>query len=204
MNKADKYAPTIRLKNLRYKIKRKFKTHFHKLKTKDKIMSEMYNGYIKFNILMSIRTINGNDYKYPTSVTLKKNIVSLWLVMMEKIHCDHNKEIIDFIQNVCLKRWRGDTAKGLGDFVLKCMLHAIMEETDWENFKVVYKCLNGRVHNPKKIINTPHGQGCIKCEVPENPLVAPYKEKAYQKKSTNIPVPVTKKKIVFKKTKRTK
>lgn len=173
---------TIRLNDLKYRVRQKLKTHFHKMNTKDKIMSEMYNGWIKFNILMEIKTPSGNMYRYPTSVTLKKNIVSLWLVMMEKIHCDHNREIIDFIQNVCMERWRGDTAKGLGDFILKCMLHSILEKNDWENFKLVYKSLNGRIKNPKKIVNTPHGQGCVKCTI--------------QKTSESIGTP--KKKIVLK------
>ena len=156
---------TIRLNKLHYRIRKKLKTHFIRLKSKDKIMSEMYNGWIKFNILMDVITPSGNRYRYPTSVTLKKNIVSLWLVMMEKVHCDHNREIIDFIQNVCLKRWKGDTAKGLGDFVLKCMLYSIMEHDDWINFKEVYKSLNGRVKNHQKIVNTKHGKGCIKAEI---------------------------------------
>jgi hypothetical protein len=176
----DTPIKTIKLKQLKYSVKKKLRTHFHKMNSKDAIVREMYNGWIKFNILMELRTKSGNLYKYPTSVTLKKNIVALWLVMMEKIHTDHNREIIDFIQNVCLKRWKGDTAKGLGDFVLKCMLHAIMEDDDWINFKEVYKSLNGRVHNPKKIINTPHGEGCIKGVINSN-------------------IPVLKKKIILKK-----
>ena len=54
MNKTDKYAPTIRLKNLRYKVKRKFKTHFHKLKTKDKIMSERKLFVLDTNVIRSL------------------------------------------------------------------------------------------------------------------------------------------------------
>ena len=154
----------IKLKQLSagYK-KNNIRTHFHKFNSPDKIVREMYNGWIKFNIIMDIE-----DHHYATSITLKKNIVSLWLVMMDKIHCDHNRVIIDFIQKVCLPRWRGDTAKGLGDFVLKCMLHSILDKDDWLNFKTVYMSLNGRVKNPNKLINTKHGEGCIKCRRKRN------------------------------------
>lgn len=126
----------------------KLKKHYMPRKYKDPIMKEIYNGYIKFNIIMNIY-----GCKYSTSITLKKNIVALWIVMMDKVHTDHNRVIIEFIENVCLKRWKGDTAKGLGDFVLKCMIHSFLERKDYEDFKNVYMSLNGRAHNPKKAIS---------------------------------------------------
>lgn len=154
-----------RLRAMGYKVRAKIKHHYKRVRfkeksTKDKVMNEIYNGFIKFNLLMDI-----DGHKYPTSITLKKNVVTLWLVMMEKIHCDHNREIIDFIEKVCMKRWQGNTAKGMSDFVLKCMIHSILEDEDWENYKVVYRSLNGRVHNPKKLSNTRHGDGHVKLDI---------------------------------------
>lgn len=137
----------------------RLRTHFLKQRSKDTIVREMYNGWIKFNIMMDIE---GKGIRYPTSITLKKNIVALWLVMMDKIHCDHNRIIIEFIEKVCLKRWKGETAKGMSEFIQKCMIHAILDSDDWENYKIVYKSLNGRVKNHKKLINTNHGDGHIR------------------------------------------
>jgi hypothetical protein len=129
------------------KHKKTIKHHYSRVNYKDKIMQEVYNGWIKFNLMMEI-----NGSRYNTSVTLKKNIVALWLVMMEKIHCDHNRVILDFIEEVVLKRWEGNTARGLGDFILKCMIHSILDKKDYEDFKLVYLALNGRVNNPRRIV----------------------------------------------------
>ena len=154
----------IKLYEINCVTKRKMRSHIWKVKSKDNIVKEMYEGWIKFNIIMEAKLPSGSVYKYNTSVSLKKNIVTLWLVMMDKIHTDHNKVIIDFIQNVCLKRWRGDTGKGFGDFVLKCMIHSMMEEDDWEKYKMVYKSLNMRNSHHKKAIPTEKGNGHIKGE----------------------------------------
>jgi len=119
-------------------------------------MQEVYNGWIKFNLMMEIE-----GYRYPTSITLKKNIVALWLVMMDKIHCDHNRVIIDFIQNVCMKRWKGNSAKGMSDFVAKCMIHSMLDKEDYESFKMIYLSLNGRQNNHLKIKNPERGDNFI-------------------------------------------
>lgn len=154
----------VRIRTLHYLERRKFKTHILKMNYKDKIMQEVYNGWIKYNIIMDI-----GENKYSTSITLKKNIVALWLVMMDKVHVDHNRVVIEFIQNVCMKRWRGSTAKGMSDFVTKCMIHSMLEESDYLDFKNVYLGLNARVKNPRKNLKTNHGEGHIKvfCDLPE-------------------------------------
>jgi hypothetical protein len=156
--------PPLTTKLTRFKripniIRIKAKNHFLIAKSSDPIKNEIYNGFIKFNIVMEL-----GGHKYPTSITLKKNIVSLWLVMMDKIHCDHNRVIMDFIEKICLKRWRGNTAKGMSDFVVKCMIHSMLEKEDFDHFKMIYLSLNGRVKNPSKILNTKHGDGHIKIQ----------------------------------------
>jgi len=148
--------PITRYRKLHHTIRRKTKFHYIKYKYKDKIMQEIYNGWIKFNLMMEIE-----GYRYPTSITLKKNIVALWLVMMDKIHCDHNRVIIDFIQNVCMKRWKGNSAKGMSDFVAKCMIHSILDTEDYESFKMIYLSLNGRQNNHLKIKNPERGDNFI-------------------------------------------
>lgn len=197
----------IHLKDLRACVRQKFKTHRIVPKVKDVIMKEMYNGSIKFNLALDIKTYNGGRYLYPTSISLKKSIVSLWLVMMEKIHCDHNKVIIEFIQDVCLKKWYGDTAKGLSDFIQKCMLYSMLEEEDWQNYKMVYKALNGRVNNPRSSNKPDHGEYFVKHPVEENEITKEYHKKILEKKSSQSPQtpknPV-KKKFVFKTTKASK
>ena len=153
-NKLTRYS------KLHYTIRRKTKTHYKRVQYKDKIMQEIYNGWIKFNLIMEIE-----GFKYPTSITLKKNITALWLVMMDKIHCDHNRVIIDFIQNVCMKRWTGNTAKGMSDFVAKCMIHSMLDKEDYESFKMIYLSLNGRQRNHRKIVNPEYGTNSIRITV---------------------------------------
>jgi hypothetical protein len=85
--------------------------------------------------------IGSGEGSYPTSVTLRKNIVSLWIVLMDKVDSDPHEVVLEFIENVCLKRWRGESAKGMSDFVLKCMIHSMLEKDDFEAFKKVYLSL---------------------------------------------------------------
>jgi hypothetical protein len=93
----------------------------------------VYLETVKFNVL-----IGEGENSFSTSITLRKNIVALWLVMMDKVQSDPYGTVQIFIDEVCVKRWTGSTAKGMSDFVSKCMIHSFLDEDDFREYKKVY------------------------------------------------------------------
>lgn len=91
------------------------------------------------SIMMSIR-IQGKG----TSVSLRKNIVSLWLLLLEK---DDNKwfsHLNDFIYT-CADEWcnKGhESAKGFSDFVSRKMIQSVLDEKDYKSYLRIYKNLS--------------------------------------------------------------
>lgn len=99
-------------------------------------MKNVYSQVQKYNLRLSF-----GEKTFVTSITLRKNILALWILMAEKHEEDPQKTIMDFIDSVCLKRWKGDTAKGFSDFVTKCMIHSLLESADFELYKKIYLSL---------------------------------------------------------------
>lgn len=131
----------IKIKEMGHENRKKhIVPHIKKINYSDPAKNEIYNGQIKVNVTLSIM-----NRPFVTSVSLKKNILALWIVMMDKIHQEHTRVIQDFIETVVLKRWRGNTARGLGDFITKCMIHSMLEADDYEMFKNVYLSLTDKV-----------------------------------------------------------
>jgi hypothetical protein len=93
----------------------------------------VYVETIKFNVRIGsgIGSVN-------TSITLRKNIVSLWILLMDKSNSDPYITVQNFIDLVCMKRWTGNTGKGLSDFITKCMVHSFLDEDDFKLYKKIY------------------------------------------------------------------
>ena len=146
-NKIHRRKGVVRLKNLAEEEKENLKKHGMKFipkplkiraqqKDTSRLKGFVHNETLKFNIRMSI-----GESALVTSVSLKKNIISLWIVMMEKQHEDPYEIIQRFIEKVCMPRWKGSTAKGFSTFITKAMIHSILDENDWITFKQVYLSL---------------------------------------------------------------
>lgn len=101
-----------------------------KKRTKD-----IYTDTVKFNIRMGVGS------SAPTSITLRKNIIALWILLMDKADRDPYELIQEFIEKVCLKRWKKESGKGLSDFVTKCMIHSFLESDDFQLYKKIYLSL---------------------------------------------------------------
>jgi len=120
---------------------KKIRLHFtkiipKKLRKPDGTVKKKGNPYVetvKFNIRIGV-----GQSSFSTSVTLRKNIVALWLLMMDKSEADPYEVVQEFIEKVCLKRWEGDTAKGMSDFITKCMINSFLEEDDFITYKKIY------------------------------------------------------------------
>ena len=79
-----------------------------------------------------------------TSISLRKNIVSLWMILTAEGN-NHTKDNItgtvsEFIYD-CLGDWDQDTGKGLSDYVSERMIQEILEEDDY----LAYSMLNSRL-----------------------------------------------------------
>lgn len=125
-----------------YKIR---KTHFVKPPIQKGVSGGKAYGTGKRNqysekIMFRFR-MGSDEGSFPTSVSLRKNVVSLWIVLMDKIDDDPHQVVQEFIEKVCVKRWKGQTAKGMSDFITKCMIHSILEKEDYEAWKKVYLSL---------------------------------------------------------------
>jgi len=95
-------------------------------------IKEISSDTVKFNIRM------GGGSTPSTSITLRKNILALWILMMEKYDSDYYQVTQEFIEKVCIQRWKRDDAKGFSDFVTKCMIKSILDNDDFEIYKRVY------------------------------------------------------------------
>ena len=76
-----------------------------------------------------------------TSITLRKNIVSLWVVLLSIGIKQYNTEIYKFIDN-CINDWEGETARGLSDFITEKMIQNILQKSDFRLYKRVFRKLN--------------------------------------------------------------
>lgn len=92
-----------------------------------------YVETVKFNL-----RIGQGSGSFSTSITLRKNIVALWILMMDKGGSEPYTVVQEFIDKVCLKRWTGETAKGMSDFITKCMIHSFLELEDYQEYKRIY------------------------------------------------------------------
>ena len=90
------------------------------------------NGSIRFSI-----RISGSV----TSISLRKNIIALWLVMngITDSKSFHNY-ILDFIYK-CLSVWQKNDAKGFSDYVSACMIEDLLSGEDFVAYKQVFQRL---------------------------------------------------------------
>jgi hypothetical protein len=111
----------------------KFKDKMHQ---KDK--SRQRGGSITVETVKYNVRIGQGELSFITSITLRKNVIALWITMMDKIEENPHQLVQEFIDKVCLARWEGASAKGMSDFVTKCMIHSFLDEMDFKVYKKVY------------------------------------------------------------------
>lgn len=76
-----------------------------------------------------------------TSFTLRKDIVSLWIVLNNLEEAKrYRNEVIDF-SNQCLVYWNKDTGKGFSEFITTHMIQDILEKGDFNTYKQVFQKL---------------------------------------------------------------
>lgn len=89
----------------------------------------------KVSINITIR-INGSV----TSVSLKKNLVALWL-LLNGGYKKWRMVIVDFVY-CCLDEWEGESAKGFSDFVSDKMFEDFLEASDVLLYKKIVRKLD--------------------------------------------------------------
>lgn len=91
------------------------------------------------NLIDSLRFSIRITRKSVSSVSLKKNIVSIWLLLVvsnPSLYKKSKKLIMDFIYD-SLNYWKKDTAKGFSDFVTERMIQDILEKEDFLEYKKI-------------------------------------------------------------------
>ena len=71
-----------------------------------------------------------------TSISMRKNITALWLVLSDIGKVKQKDFILDFVYS-SLDLWNGDTAKGFSDFVSEKMIAQILEKDDYHEYKKI-------------------------------------------------------------------
>ena len=94
-------------------------------------MKQTRSSVIKLNIRVNNK---------PNSVTIRKDIVALWILMLElDIKGDEIQEaLLNFVLNQCLPRWKKNYAKGLGEFINMCLLRSFLDRTDFYEWRKIY------------------------------------------------------------------
>lgn len=78
--------------------------------------------------------INFRLCKKNTSITLRNDMVALWLLMNDYGDDESNEEkVLDFVDK-CLDSWRLNIARGFSDHVYNCMYEDILERKDYLKF----------------------------------------------------------------------
>jgi len=106
------------------------------------------NKQDKHGLIDSIRFSIRITPKSVSSVSLKKNITSLWLLLStdidKRIHCisrDRCKNsVTDFIYKN-LNTWEKDSAKGFSDFITEKMINEILEKEDFTQYQKIKSAL---------------------------------------------------------------
>ena len=86
----------------------------------------------KFNV-----KLNGS----PTSVTLKNDIIALWILMLDYKAEDKKDLLMEFIHEQCLPRWSKHHGRGLSEFISMCMIRSFLDKNDFFAWRKIYKSL---------------------------------------------------------------
>ena len=85
------------------------------------------------HIKMSIRLSNG----IVTSLTIKKNIVALWIIFAKtnsdidlttELNFDKLSSLVNTFVYKCMNDWKQNTGKGLSDFITEKMIRNILND----------------------------------------------------------------------------
>jgi len=71
-----------------------------------------------------------------TSISLRKNIVALWILLNEIPIKNRKSKLVDFIYS-CLDLWEGESAKGFSDFVSEKMVKGFLEQEDFKEYRKI-------------------------------------------------------------------
>ncbi len=97
-------------------------------------------GSLKFSIRITDKV---------TSISLRKNIISLWLVKSKQTNKNPTRDAVltniqTRIQNfiyLCLTNWEQNTGKGLSDYISEKMIQEILTNTDFVQYKQIKQIL---------------------------------------------------------------
>ncbi len=95
----------------------------------------------KYNQFSQVLKINIKMDGFPTSITLRKDIVSLWILMTEDVETDCIYLIQDFIYDIVLPIWTKSHGRGLSEFISKCMIRSVLSKQDFREYQKIQKKL---------------------------------------------------------------
>ncbi len=92
-------------------------------------MKKKFNtAVVKYNIKMD---------GFPTSITLRRDVVSLWILLTENYTLDKTLLVREFIEDKVLPRWTRSHGRGLSEFISKCMIRSILSSDDYSMYRKI-------------------------------------------------------------------
>lgn len=73
-----------------------------------------------------------------TSISLRKNLIALWILMTRQHPTRWRDNLNDFVYKSS-GVWTGESAKGFSDFVTERMILTLMEQRDRGKYKTILK-----------------------------------------------------------------
>lgn len=71
-----------------------------------------------------------------TSISLRKNLVALWILLSDMEPKDYKSPLTDFIYK-CSDSWKENTAKGFSEFISEKLIESILDSNDYVDYKKI-------------------------------------------------------------------
>jgi len=75
-----------------------------------------------------------------TSLSIKKNLIALWILLSEE-DPKQTKDLITEFVYTCLDKWDKETAKGFSDFVSEKLIQNMLEKEDYRDYRRILKTI---------------------------------------------------------------
>ena len=89
---------------------------------------------------MKISLRRGPKLKHPTSITLRDDIVSLWILFTGREDTNYFDECVNFV-DACMEIWESTNGRGLSKFVMNNMMKDILEDSDFNSYNQILNVL---------------------------------------------------------------
>jgi hypothetical protein len=142
----EKFGPFVKKSPDFKRLKRKKDEKLFSAPKEVKVQKAELKKKLKFRKVSSTVIVQitkgGQGQRSHTTISVSRNIVCLWLLLMGRENTPNISILLrNFVETVCLPRWplrESGHFRGLGVYVEKCMIHAMLNRKDYLVFRRLY------------------------------------------------------------------